>query len=245
MKKGETLISTPSEFRNVRVFRRQDSLGPVYALVFKNREVPEYKGLRGNLVRVFWLFPILAYGLLGVVGLSWMLALMAITDFPAFSAEVRGMIAGEEGWWATFWGLTAPFALAYIWRSRFPVRTIRIELDFGRQEIRVLQGRRVRLRRHMMIGNFTVRPHFGAQKERADRQLNNQKAPGWKERQHCLVAWFGVAGTEPVELVCRYEWPNRDGLREIRAALIWARDHFAKKKWTEGPDAPPLAPPLE
>lgn len=93
-----------------------------------------------------------------------------------------------------------------------------IALDFGKGELRVYRSGALEIRKQLALANLTIERHPEAEQEWHD----SGGKLGIKQKQHCLVGWFGAAGADRADLVCRVEWPRKDSLLEVRQAILWA-----------------------
>ena len=133
-------------------------------------------------------------------------------------------------------GSVASAALMVLaWMPRRRSRSI--ELDFGREEFRVKRAGRVTLKKPLSRRRIEMRvePHKWIISR--DSGLRYTGA-----RMHCLVGYFGVAGTDRAELMCRHERSPIGGLREVVAAVMMAWE--AGRRETTGPGNDESGPPL-
>lgn len=190
-------ISTPDDFPLVRVSVRE---GPEFAIEFPNKSFDGWKA------RALWLF-----------------SLVAIAGF--FPAAIWSAFKLDDLGFNPLWGLLACFGLLifsfsrlqYPWRSQG-----RIELDYGRDELRVLKNGRRKVRRKLSnLHNMTLELHPRADEARLKRMMQGEKSMSTFEKTHALTAWFGVSGAERVDLVYRAEWPPMQSLGEVLRAVRW------------------------
>ena len=153
---------------------------------------------------------------------------------------------GRETWLGTalviggYIAITA-YALA---RARSPIVVPRkVELDFARNLLDDLQGRSRRAQTPLDFTDLTVEDHPDAERARQNRTERGDKGITNKEKQHVLIGWFGTGGSEQVILLQRGEWPNRHSLREVRTAMLWARDQAASTSKSQMTDD--MHPPLD
>jgi hypothetical protein len=118
-------------------------------------------------------------------------------------------------------------------------RSRSIELDFGREEFRVYRNGRVTLRKPLprKALYLAVEPHKWIMSR--DSGVRNTGA-----KMHCLVGYFGIAGTDRAELMCRHERSPIGGLREVVAAVMMAWEAGRRETMEPGNDesGPPLLP---
>lgn len=193
------VISTASDFPNLEVVLRVANEKPVLSVAFRN---PEFSSWR--------------YGLALMLALPGWPMILGIT-LPVLIPAARD--AGIH-WTVPVAGVLAVIGLLVVWLMP-PARVRRaIELDYGRDEFRVLRsGRTVLSRRLSRLASLTVEPHPQAEIEH--RKRGGKLGPF--QKQHCLFGFFGAAGAEKVLLLKRWEWPNQDSLYEVRQAVVWAK----------------------
>lgn len=181
----------------------------------------------------FWNKEQPGYGFLGLSGLvAWAGIIVAIYDADRFA-------------WVAMIGLPA---LAVGMISCLPRSFWRvIEIDFGAKELRVKRNGRVKIRKPLprFDLNVTLEQHEMVY----DRDPNRARAG---QKQHCLVGYFGLMGTDRTVLMCRHEWPPQQSLMEVQGAmmLVWKCGQQEQMQMLKGAQgAPPLpggvAPPLE
>lgn len=227
---GETKVSSAEDFPNVAVYKRDEALGPVYRIVFYNKEF--------------------------VKGLAFLPRWLAVAaSFFAFWPLSCAVVANVESAWG-FLVFPAGFllmALALDWANRpRPVKRV-IELDGGADRLRVLKNRRVEIERPLsrMSPNLTVVDHPDADYERQLRQERRPEETRWDrkiseaEKTHCLMGYFGVGGAEQVLLLCRAEWPSRHSLIEVQQAIYWSRDKLTGKRPDERHERESMNPPRD
>jgi hypothetical protein len=133
--------------------------------------------------------------------------------------------------------------LLYLPRSFWRV----IEMDFGAGEMRIKRSGRVKIRKPLprFDLNVTLERHPMIYDRNPDRARAGQK-------QHCLVGYFGLMGTDRTVLMCRHEWPPQQSLMEVQGAimLVWKFGQQEQLQMLEGRQGQPqlpggIAPPLE
>lgn len=215
-------LSTEDDFPQVTVYERQSASGPVYCIAFDNLE---FGGMRELLMRFF--------------------SLVLITLFIP-GALIAGMFAERLSVsWVIGIGLFSVGAVLVYLRAYRPFSAKRtIELDFGQDRLRVTRNGKVAVERTLSrLHNLTVENHPEAEFMRASRQESGNKQLMDEEKQHCLIGWFGVGGSEQVVLLSRAEWPNRNSLFEVRQAVMWAKQREPAAQQAEQRKG--LNPPLD
>jgi hypothetical protein len=223
----ETLISDKSHFPNVEIYLRAGASGkPVYRLVFRNLEyVAALFPLAGRLINYGGgaiLFLVLIFSPLIIIAPSaWMQG-----------AGYRGAIVGLAA--VPVFGL---YVFAFL-KLKNPRKTKReIELDYDKDELRIyINGRPSWKRQLSRLESLTIEPHPQVEYARMRRQERGKKKLSDEEKSHELFGYFGEGGAEKVWLVSRAEWPNHNSLREVRAAIIWARNHAGGVRADAGHD---------
>lgn len=137
----------------------------------------------------------------------------AVFAFPALYCLGAALWYGDPRW-AGGW-LVAVVLMLLAWMPRRVERAI--ELDFSKDEFRVKKGAKITLRKPLSRRRIEMRvePHKWIMSR--DSGLRYTGA-----RMHCLVGYFGVAGTDRVPLFCRKEREIVRGLREVAEAVMWA-----------------------
>lgn len=244
------LITTPQDFPNVKVYQRIERGLPVFTIAFRNREVRYMEGFSGFLTFIFVWIPAFAV----IVGWFWA-ALLALAVFASPETNVPFVLDGllfrsESFEWFVWWPVLSVAVAPFITRYTLPYRRLRIVLDPVRDELRVMHGRRVRVRRPLRLVSTSVEEHVAGVIDRFNRQMSGdkKKGPGMFEKQHCLIGWFGLGGGERVELVSRFEWPNRMSLMEVQQALNWVANRALEgdhEQQIAGPEGRHILPPLD
>jgi hypothetical protein len=215
----ETRISSSSDFRNVDVFEQIGPNGKSHRLAFVNREwIESYipgTGMFGNVVLAAGLFVTVFI----VLPLAFYYVVLWIIDhhFP--------------GWLVLIALLACVAAGLYLVSFVRNPRDVRREiiLDYGADRLRLLaNGRPAGTMPLMSMTSLTIEPHPMMEAERLKRLEKKQSRPSVAEKTHCLFGYFGPGGANKVRLVSRFEWPSRDSLREVRAAILWAIDQAGK-----------------
>jgi hypothetical protein len=126
---------------------------------------------------------------------------------------------GAALWYADLrWAgaVVAAIVLSFLaWQPRRVERAI--ELDFSKDEFRVKRGAKITLRKPLSRRRIEMRvePHKWIMSRDSGKRITGAK-------QHCLVGYFGVAGTDRELLFCRQEREIVRGLREVAEAVMWA-----------------------
>jgi hypothetical protein len=196
-------ISTSADFPRAVVYENAGPGGGVYTVAFDNAEFSGGREMLSMIAGILVLLASAAFsGTLGDIAL-WL-------GLPAFAGSVATAAYGVYLMVRVFWPWTIRRA---------------IELDFARDELRVLKGARTVLTRPLSrLANLTVEDHPDAELARQQRQQNGQKAMKNSEKTHCLIGWFGVGGAEQVMLLTRAEYPSRHSLFEVQQAVRWVMD---------------------
>lgn len=218
MKLG-TRISTDQDFARLAVYERTEDGHPVMSIVFDN---PEFSTARS----LFWWLVVIAL----MIGVLPMLIFAFARETWLGTLLVIGLYI-----------IVAAYALA---QARSPRRVARrIELDFARNRLTVFKGERADLQRGLDFSDLTVEDHPDAERVRQNRSERGDKGITNREKQHVLIGWFGAGGNEQVILLQRGEWPNRHSLREVRTAMLWARERAASAPKSRVSDD--MHPPLD
>ena len=201
-------------FRNLAIYQRMESSGPVYSIVFKNPEMP--KGWRHVLACTGWFVLFIGGGpLIWITGNNWVVV-------PWLTALVVIFNLIKVPW----------------------IETRTIELEYENDRLRVFKNGRLEIERPaLQLNDVTVKEHPEAEYKRMRRQERGEKRLRWEEKQHCLFGWFGPGGAEQVVLVSRVEWPCRNSLMEVQAAIYWVDKH-ASGQHAEETEPEPVRPKL-
>ena len=196
-------------FRTLAIYQRMEPSGPVYSIVFQNPEMP--RGWRHVL------------GAIGFLVLLWIGVLLI-------------WIIGNN--WVVVPWLAA--LIIYFNQMKVPwIQTRTIELDYEGDRLRVLNNGRLEIQMPArQLKDVTVKEHPDAEYKRMRRQERGEKRLRWEEKQHCLFGWFGPGGAEQVVLVSRVEWPCRNSLMEVQAAISWVDKHASARDAGEAEPEP-------
>jgi len=220
-----TRISTASDFPHTAVYERDGPNGHIYTVAFNNKEYAE--GWR-----------------------QWLLTVGVLVLFSGGLVGCGIVTSAQVPYWMIVWTI---LFIAWVVYFKEPWKVKRaIELDFGTDQLRVLRNRKVEASRQLTrLANLTVDEHPDAEAARVDRTSRGERKPSRKEKQHCLMGWFGTGGAEQVMLVSRAEWPNHNSLFEVRQAVLWAIEKASSKaRGSPGfeppaPIAQTIKPPLD